>query len=256
MEYQKTKRDIEHEKADYSNNPVITYLRNKDNLQFSVGDILIRQWSNGEGGWRTESHQMDVPKKYLYAFENDVGIGYLKGFNADGRMSEVPVCVTEFMGVGQRLILDPDYADHIMIGEGDFDPLEIQRERRNFRNRMMNKNRKLLVTMETPEQIMAWVKSLKVGDTFYYGYRIADMVDKKYEVVDINPDFQVKDHSPSYNQDRIMKAFGLTRNDKWPMITIKRIKHPHQTNTEKVGASHFERRAVTMQEPYRLTDKI
>lgn len=255
MEYQKTKRDIEQEKIDNAGNPVVVYLKNRESLQFSIGDILIRQWKNGDGTWRTEKHGSDAPKKYLYAFENEVGIGYLKGYNADGKMSEVPLCVTEFASGDQRLMLDPEYADHIMIGEGEFDPLELQREKKNFRTRMMNRNRKLLVSIETPAEIMAWVKSLKVGDTFHYGYGIADMVESKYEVIAIS-DGLVKDVTPSYSQDNIKKVFSINSGDSYPMLTLKPIKHRYQTQVEKVGAIHFQRRYVTMKEPYRLTDAI
>ena len=89
MKYEKTQEDIRREQDDLRSSPIMRFLRNRDAFKFKVGDVLIKQTANrwldsDDSKWKTDTHIVGTPKKYLYAFENELGIGYIRQFKTDG----------------------------------------------------------------------------------------------------------------------------------------------------------------------------
>lgn len=252
-------RDLEVIKHNARYNPVCIYLRNKENLQFNVGDILIRQYVNYDDKVEVDKLNSGAPRKYLYAFEDDCGMGYVKMFKADNKLSEVAVPLTEFNLDRDKFILDPEYADHIMIGDGDFNPIETQNEVKKFRNRAIARNRKLVMPLKELKDVLDMFKTMKVGDTFNRGYTVPDMCESKYEVIAINLNTKVADVKNQWEIDNVIRKFNLTKKDSWPLLSVKTVEHSysHYTgNVNEVDANWFMEYCFTNKDIFPLTDKL
>lgn len=191
--YVKTKQDAQMEQRDLQSNPVMKYLRNQEALKFKVGDILIKQSKWGDK-WKTDSTAIGTPKKFMYVFENEMGIGYIKQIKVDGSgFTNYLQCVVNFDGEWNRLVLDPDYVDHMLIGEEgeEFETSTAHLNKKLERKQNMAKNRKLCLKMKEKEE---WFfHKAKVGDTFWYGHTFKDLVKREYRIAAVtkNQDGQV-----------------------------------------------------------------
>jgi hypothetical protein len=257
MDYTKTKQDIEREKYDLNNDPVLIYLRNQDETKFNVGDILIKMCPHGDK-WLPEraSSIGDTPKKYLYAFENELGIGYVKQFKQDGRLADTVYCMTTFDSRYAKFVLDPEYADHIILGEGeDFKPVNSFKEKKKFRDKAIANTKKLLIDKE-PGSILAWINQLEIDDEFYCGYNVPDMIDQKYKVVSFVEN-TVSSSAANYDVERYFKFFGLKRSDTIRILTVEIVKHRYRPTGHKLTLSPIEfinMNSITEKEPFPLVE--
>lgn len=199
QKYIKTKEDCNTEAYDLRNNQVMKYLRNPDAFKFTVGDILIKKTRSfikksdlheREEVWVTEkiNNFSDAPKKYLYAFENELGIGYVRQLKADGQgYTTYMMCTANLDPDNVRFEVDPDYADTMLLG-GDTDvlqPNDAYLQAKKYREDAMNTNRKMLVNTRTTQRVKEWFKTLKVGDEFWCGGTFDQLTERKYQVTNI-----------------------------------------------------------------------
>lgn len=192
MKYEITPEDRRLMEYDLDNDRTLKYLRNLTHYKFSVGDVLVREnliYSDGEKKWKLELGSGNIPHKYVYLFENDLKVGYIRRLSINGRkFVEQARCVTEFDPDNTRFKLDPEYADHMLLaGEDDeFDAssrYDIMKRRREAINR---RNKKIAVPMADEAAARAWIKTLKVGDQIWYGYSIGSIYKTPYTVDQIN----------------------------------------------------------------------
>lgn len=236
-----------------NNNPVLRFLRNRDAFTFGPGDYLIRMVRS----WKRDSDEQDwapemvsgtsaIPKKYLCVYEDEFGIKYIKALSSKGKQLPYVIALTEF-DEGSRFQLDPDYADHILMGEERFNVSARHKEERKTRDKITRMNKKIafrhadLVTLD--EQI----KKLKPGDKVWWAYNIPDAADPRSarEVVKV----EYIDHPEIKNTNRFGGHRPSVRPKTW-MITCKYL-DPRYTNTTTMITEQLQHCVVFFTEPYK-----
>src|ERR1035437_2383731 len=120
LTYIKTKQDSDREARDSILNQTVKFIKHQEAFKFNIGDIVIMQYRNTDGSWRTKatSNATDAPTKFMYVFENEVGIGYIKQLRAGGKgFTTLTTCVADIDPQSTRIILDPDLVDHMLLSD-------------------------------------------------------------------------------------------------------------------------------------------
>lgn len=219
MKLTKSKNDEKKEATDLANDPTLVFLTNINSYKFNVGDILIKktlQWdAKGEERVRaTEVDSIGAPIKYVYAFENKIGVGYIKKLKNDGKgpTKANPVCITKVVQSDQLLQLDPDYADHLLFHSDEEFKYNARYERlKVFRAEAIEKNKALAVQVcagstESHDEdgiydeeyipskaFKAFWKTIQVGELLYVGDSdIECLGDIHLEVVTVSKNGNIK----------------------------------------------------------------
>jgi len=198
MKYDLTAEDHQTMAFDLANDRTLKHIRNLSFYKFSVGDVLVREekYSKHDGSgtheWKVRVADCNLPYKYVYVFENELGVGYIRRLSVNGRkFVERPLCVTEFDPDQTRFSLDPEYADHMLLGSEDeeFDAKSRYDEVKRKREQVHRKNKKARVQIDSEAAGVAWMKTLKPGDQVWWGYSIGNIYQDPYYVqsVDIQP---------------------------------------------------------------------
>lgn len=200
MEYTKSKEDEEAIKHDLNTNQVLVWLKNADKFKFNVGDILIKEnlryiWSNHAKDtqqiWEIEISNSITkePKKFVYAFENEFGIGYLKQIKADGTgFTKGVKSVLDLNPKTCRLKLHPDYEDSIILGEkiDVFEKNKIHSELKAKRKKALQRNAKICRAFSSIEEVNSYFDTLKVGQKLWVSYSLYDIFHREYTVKKIS----------------------------------------------------------------------
>ena len=124
----------------------------------------------------------------MYAFENSFGIGYLKQLKVDGSgFTNALIFTANFDPETVRFMLDPDYVDHLLVGEGEFQYNKEYLDKKTYKADAIEKNKAILLRTGNYKVRSRWMKSLKPGDVFWAGRGIEDMVRSKYTVLKLDP---------------------------------------------------------------------
>jgi hypothetical protein len=188
LKYEKTDDDISREARDLLHNPAVRFIKHQESFRFNIGDILVMQYKYGDEEWLTKrAGPTETPVKYMYVFENEVGVGYIKKLRSNGKgFTTMTTCLADLDPTTTRLILDPEYVDHILLSSGEeYDYSRMHAEKSSFRKAAIEKNKKLLVDMSTPQARVDYFYSLKVGDIVWMGTCWDDIVNDVRTVVDI-----------------------------------------------------------------------
>lgn len=239
LTYKKTHADRAREVSDITHSPIMRFLKHQDYFKFNIGDVLIKQTRiTLHSEWETEVIMgVNAPKKYMYVFENELGIGYVKQLRVDGEgFTSSLVCTANFDPDRVRFQLDPSFVDHMLIGEdGDFEYNREYASKKSFREEAIKKNMKILVHTRSMKKRLKWMANLKMGDVFWMGDSFDEMVKQKYEVTEA-----IQDPMPL-------------------LIKIKILEHPHLTS---IGAEFYIHEdqltwvRVTMQQPFPMEDPL
>ena len=173
LEYTKTPYDIKREAKDLIENQTVRFIKHQEAFKFNIGDILVMQCKYG-GQWvtRVSYGATGVPVKFMYVFENEIGIGYIKQLRVNGKgFTTLTTCVADINPEEVRLILDPELVDHMLLSDKgeEFDYSKMHADRMAFRKEAIEKNKKLLLDLSTPELRVKWFYSLKKGDAVWIG---------------------------------------------------------------------------------------
>lgn len=177
MKYVQTPDDIKIMQNDMRNNRTLQHLQNLNLYKFSIGDVLIREDKYGDT-WKVKTASCGLPYKYVYAFENELGIGYIRRLSVNGRkFVDSPVCVVYFDPDKTRFAIDPSYADHILLSGEDeaFDAKGQYAEVKKRREQRHRKNRKLAEVVTSVSDAVEVFKKMKVGDPFWLSYSVANI---------------------------------------------------------------------------------
>ena len=181
--------DLNQIKSIESYNQVVSYLKHKTQIQFSIGDVLIKQfWSSSESKWKhyTVSRISTAPKKYMYVYENEHGVGFVKSLKVNGTgFTDSVTCLADVDFRNVRFIVDPDYQDHLIIGEDEFEHNNIFKEDMKERNRIHKLNKILLAKTDTLADVNKVFNGLKVGDDVWLGKNIYEATENEYSVASI-----------------------------------------------------------------------
>ena len=194
MKYEITAEDRQIMEYDLKHDRTLKHLRNLTFYKFSPGDVLIREelgyaLGTAEKQWKVETGSGDIPLKFVYVFENELGIGYIRRMSVSGdRLVERPMCVTEFDPDRTRFKLDPEYADHMLLaadGE-EFDMSERYRAMKKRREAVHRRNKKKMVPLASSIDVINWMKTLKVGDQVWIGYSIGGIPKDPYVIKEVH----------------------------------------------------------------------
>jgi hypothetical protein len=193
VKYEITQEDKQIVERDMKTDRVLKHLRNLSFYKFSVGDVLVREnrvHSNEDKEvWKIELGSGDIPHKYVYVFENELKVGYIRRLSVTGRkFVERPMCVTEFDPDYTRFKLDPEYADHmLLLGEEEvFDASLRYDTHKKRREALYRRNKKIAIQIPDVNAAIAWFKTLKIGDQIWWGYSINNVYKEPYFVEEIN----------------------------------------------------------------------
>jgi hypothetical protein len=196
MKYEKTAEDEKIVEYDLQHDRTLKYLKNLSFYKFSVGDVLIREekcynYADNTYSWKIKLAGCDLPYKYIYAFENELGVGYIRRLSVNGRkFVEKATCVTTFDPDQTRFILDPEYADHMLLSSenDEFDAKSRYDEIKKKREAIHRKNKKIRLQFKDEQAAADWIKTLKKGDQIWWGYTISSIHKEPYLVDEIYVD--------------------------------------------------------------------
>ena len=272
--YEKTKEDDIREKSDLESNPIMRWLQNQDAFKFNVGDILIkktlrRSWNpqshNHTETWDTEviTKNTGAPRKYVYAFENKLGIGYIRQLKVDGSgYTSQLICVANFDPVTTRFELDPDFVDHTLVGEGDFQYNTEYLNKKKFRAEAMEKNKAIMVKTSSDKQLIKWYTGLKPGDEFWFGGTFDEFVGCKYRVLKIeNVPAPAYRDTYNFNQTDAAKVRLSQRTDlQWTKMECEVLEHVETWtkpgSTKSFVISDFSWKKVSHTKPHPMKDPL
>lgn len=252
LDYKKTPEDLARERSDLNTSPIMRFLKNRDQYTFNIGDILIKEtrWDS-KGKWEISKTAIGGIKKYMYVFENELGIGYIKQLKVDGTGFTTNIsCVANYDPETVRLSLDPDYADHLLIGENEFNYNDDYLRKKEFRQEAIKRNRSLVVNTRNEETRMAWYHSLKDGDTIWASWKLDDLHAEKYKVVEAfeNTAFPCPNHVP------VPGAVGGYWNKSCTRQLIMRKQG--KLGDFQIDNTWFAARYVAMSQPFPLVDDL
>lgn len=254
IEYKKTAADDVREKSDLERSPIMRFLKHQDYYKFNVGDILVKQTRSNylRDDWVTEKNVVGSPRKYVYVFENELGIGYIKQLKVDGTgFTTNLICTANFDPHFTRFMLDPDFVDHLLTGGGDdFQYNKEYIEKRTFRQEAIEKNTQILVNTRSAKKRYAWFHSLKVGDVFWFGDTFDILVESKFEVSSIED--SPKENCPRHVLERL-DSLDLKYFDRYRTIVAANLRG---AGSMSLTADYFTWTRVTMQEPFPLKDVL
>lgn len=197
MDFKLTQKELNEFKHDETVNPVIKYFKNKDAVKFNIGDVLVRQvarWEYSPHGnvakWATDkvSSVSNAPKKFVYVFENEFGIGYIKQLRANGQgFTSYMVCTANIDFDHTRFVLDPDYADHLLLaGQDDkFAYQERFKQDKAAREEIYKYNKSLINRTDNVQEVHAIFDRLMPGDSIWIGRNMYTAADSKCTVIQV-----------------------------------------------------------------------
>lgn len=193
MKYDITLEDKQTMERDMQTDRTLKHLKNLSFYKFTIGDVLVREekYNNHDGKceWKVRMADTNLAYKYVYVFENELGVGYIRRLSVNGRkFVERPMCITEFDPDQTRFSLDPEYADHMLLSAEDeeFDTKTRYADAKKKREQIHRKNKKIAVSLLDEAAAVAWMNTLKVGDQIWYGYSIGNIYKDPYSVTEIN----------------------------------------------------------------------
>jgi hypothetical protein len=173
MKLTKTAEDMAKEEKDLREIHVLVLLANLDRIKFNVGDVLIKKRlvsdDDGNPVWDIEKDDIGEPVKYVYAFENKLGIGYVKALKKSGKgPHKTPKCLANVHLATEQYMLDPEYVEHLLLGEGGEFKYNASYERAlAYRKEAIEKNKAFLVDGDDWKANLQWWKSLAVGSMLW-----------------------------------------------------------------------------------------
>lgn len=268
--YEKTAEDTRREENDLKTNPLMRWLQNQDAFRFNPGDILIKKVRKYGINphtrerldiWDTEviTKATGAPKKYVYAFENALGIGYLRQLKANGTgYCGTLICVANFDPENTRFELDPDFIDHSILGEGEFHYNNEYATKKKFRQDAMEANRKLLVRTSSKKALVAWFVGLQPGDVFWHGPTFDELATTKYKVLKILKGTQPQIMPNYYGVLDKRAEANQYIGAQWQTIEVETLESPYSRvgSRQQFDVGQFHWQKVTMSQPHPMKDEL
>lgn len=165
---------------------VFNYLKNKDSLNFQVGDFLIKQ-NLRNNKWVTEtiSGGSKINKRYVCTHIDEFDIKYIRGLSSTGKGLPYVILLTHINNFS-RYVLDPDFAEHLIFNNEDaYDHTIEKKLEKSRRDKITRLNKKKVYKQANLDELDKKLLTLKNGDFLWFGYCIPDAAVSKYEVISI-----------------------------------------------------------------------
>lgn len=182
MKFELTKSDQSILDRAVKNNITAKWLANKHNLKFEVGDVLIKLIKKYKTDtWVPENIVSDVkmPQRYVYVFEDEHGIGYIKPLRiSDGKLGVDLICLAEIDYDDNKFQVDPEFAEATLL-DAEYDIKKLHKNAHQGRKLAAKMNRKIGVKPTTLKEYNKFFETFQVGDTIYTSHDYtASWVDK------------------------------------------------------------------------------
>lgn len=199
--------ELEFVKQEQERDTVLMYLRNKDEINFSVGDYLIEQVNRDDEGWETTtiSSVSKIPKRFICFHQDEYGVKYVRALSSKGERLPYMRAVTNLNAWDYiRYVVDPEYAEHLIFnGEEEYDFASEKKKERAHRNKISRLNKKLVTMFPTKEAAWKHFQAMSIGDTFYMGWSLTDTADRKFELIE--------------KEERVISVRSFKNDYKFPM---------------------------------------
>ena len=154
----------------------------KDNADFEVGSaVFIRRVSDKKLVGQ-EYNSTNKADKYIIV-HNDEGFIFAKKICANGKPGVAITCLTiDYPTDAYYLESDGDYVEAVLLDNQDnYDPLASAKDYVKKKNKATRENSKKRLLFPTFQEALAFLKTVKVGDTFYkadytYGSGVTEYV--------------------------------------------------------------------------------
>ena len=243
-----SKQDTDRVTRDETRHPVVRYLKNKENMAFNIGDILVKKIRRTSGPhnqehWVTEtmSSASKIPRKYVFLHENEWGVGYIKRLKADGSGTCGPMmCMADVEYTWIRYEVDPEYSDHILLGEEEkYHYNDRFKKEKEERQEIFKYNRSILISTKSQPLLNERIRMLKPGTHLWwnkYGIGISDLQNMEWEVASVSK----RTDNPIY--EVILTAVG------------EHHRKYQGTNSLCISAADLMHKAFTLQRPKSMKD--
>lgn len=252
-------------------NPLRKFLLNRGNLNFEVGDVLVKRlvrynYNDKTTSWVTEpiSSSNQMAQRYVVVFKDEFGISYLKQLKVStGKLGNDLYCVADYDYDSTRFEVDPEYAEQIFL-DGDFNIKDIHSKSLEARKIITKMNRKQGIKFKTLKDSNDFFSTLKPGDKYWCS---ADYTAKwvvEYEIVKVSQETTNKMESSnewswkSFKDNHVRnKTDKVAINDNFATkLTVKEIQHNYNSNrTRDIYAFDHGRDMVFYKSPPAREDK-
>jgi hypothetical protein len=187
-----TKKDLEEIKDLHQDSDIYQWLTNAKKAKFSIGDVLLKEfygWNNEdafddlEPKWCMElGDEFGLPQRYMYVYEDEQGIGFLKAINPstgkleDGLiyLADLPLAFdinnsnsSENMDA-VKFSVDSEYADSILLG-CEFNAKESYEKMKSKKEKVAVINTSNMIKTRNLSELNKFFSQISVGQTFYVG---------------------------------------------------------------------------------------
>lgn len=174
MEFELSAQDKKLLKSTVDNNKVGAYLKAKQNMNFNVGDVLVKHilrydYTTKESHFQVETINSGnkMPQRYVVIHQDEHGIYYIKQLKVStGSLGKDLWALTEFDFTQIKFEIDSEYAVNKLL-DGDFNIKELHKKSLEQRKIISKMNKKIGKRFKTLDEINKFFDGLNVGDTFY-----------------------------------------------------------------------------------------
>lgn len=133
--------------------------------EIEVGEVFYLKYNDYDD--RYVSRNWNGPKdKFMVFHKDEDDFVFIKRINASGKLGkEVQCLTTQFYNC--TIEPDQDYVDSLIFEDGDYDPLQAQKELNKKRGKARRRNKALEINFPSADMAYEFVKRLNVGDKIY-----------------------------------------------------------------------------------------
>lgn len=135
--------------------------------EFEVGAAVHVAYKES-GKLVCSDYEGKFPEKFIVIF-NDGGFVFVKRINANGKPSAAVTCLSiEYPATVYSLRVDDGYVESMLLDTQDqYDPLADAKNLQKRKNKSARENAKRKLLYNTAAEAYEFMKTIKVGDTFY-----------------------------------------------------------------------------------------
>lgn len=224
MKVELSDKDERQLKRAVENNPVRKYLLNRENVNFEIGDVLIKHIARYDASspnsqkWVTEpiSSENSMPQRYVFIFKDEFGIGYVKRLQVStGKLGSDIFCFTDYDTSATKFEVDPEYAEQIFL-DAEFDIKRLHKESLEARKIISKMNRKNGLKLKTLKDANDFFNGVPVGGKFWMSSDYTAKWTQEMEIIkvqkiavtsmDVNNDWPWKTFKERHKKDL---AYGV-----------------------------------------------
>jgi hypothetical protein len=142
--------------------------------QFKLNDYLLLYVSNSEGKMLPQLNSYGAPVKYKVVHVTEDGMPFVKRTNKNGNpvgglYSVVGTGSDDYRPIDRNFefILDPDYADALLLQDDQFDPAQLHRSKKDIWNAVTKHNKSVKVKTDQLQDVIDFFGTLVIGDTLW-----------------------------------------------------------------------------------------